>query len=529
LFHEIDRAMRGGDTPRAVALACAGLAQGHRHAVLFNLRAYQHEEAGRLGEALADLEAARILAPADPRILNGIGRCLTSLGRLDEALGVLDQALAMEPGFVAAHHNRGFVLESQGELAAARQSYEAALKIFPQHTDSIARLASLAARRSDWGLARELATLALTAEPDHAVARLSLVMADLAAGEAGAAEIRARAVADSPVTVPQAAASAHTFLGDALDAQGRYAAAFEAYAGANNAMTLLFAERFARPGLESGTALVRRLTDELAQTTQWDWAKPAQGDAPVFVLGFPRSGTTLLGQILAGHPRLATLEERPLLKEMVEAHILKAGGVARLAGLDDAERTRYRALYLDHAQASPGYLAGRIIVDQSAFNTLHLPAIAALFPGAKIVFAGRDPRDVVLSCFRRQFAPNVYTYELLQLDGAAAFYDATMVYGEAARDKLPLDFHTLRNEDLVADFDGTMRGLCAFLGLEWDEGLAKFASRVGARASATPSATQVARGINADSIGAWRHYEKQMQPVLPRLAPWVAHFGYDAA
>ena len=166
-------------------------------------------------------------------------------------------------------------------------------------------------------------------------------------------------------------------------------------------------------------------------------------------------------------------------------------------------------------------------MDQSAFNTLHLPAIAALFPGAKVIFALRDPRDVVLSCFRRQFAPNVYTYELLTLAGAADFYDASMEYAQDARSKLPLQFHSLRNEDLVADFEGEMRRLCDFLGLDWDDGLSAFASRVGARASATPSATQVARGINADSVGHWRHYESALQPVQDKLAPWVKAFGYD--
>jgi tetratricopeptide (TPR) repeat protein len=529
LFHDIDRAMRSGDTAQAVTLAVRGLQDGHRHPVLFNLRAYHHEEAGRLGAALADLEQARILAPHDPRILNGMGRCLTSLGRLDEALAMLDQALALEPGFVAAHYNRGFALEQQGELAAARAEYEKAVAIFPRMTDAIARLASLAARRSDWPAARTLADRALAAEPDHAVARLALVMAELAAGEAGAAEIRARAVADSPLTVPQAAASAHTFLGDALDTQGRYGEAFNAYAGANGAMRSLFAERFDRAGVESGTATVRRLAASLAETSREDWAQDAQSDTPIFVLGFPRSGTTLLGQILAGHPRIATLEERPLLKEIVEEHILPKSGLGGLAKLSDAERARYRALYLEHAKVSPGYAPGRRIVDQSAFNTLHLPAIAALFPGAEVIFALRDPRDVVLSCFRRQFAPNVYTYELLTLAGAADFYGATMAYARDARAKLPLQFHVLRNEDLVADFEGEMRRACAFLGLEWDDALAAFAGRVGARASATPSATQVARGINADSVGHWRHYQAQIAGVQEKLAPWVKAFGYDGA
>ena len=188
---------------------------------------------------------------------------------------------------------------------------------------------------------------------------------------------------------------------------------------------------------------------------------------------------------------------------------------------------RYRTLYWRNVAREAGEApAGRVVVDQTPLNTIHLPLIARLFPGAIIVFALRDPRDVVLSCFRRLFALNRYVYEFLSLSRTAQFYDATMQIAELAREKLPLNFHHLRNEDLVADFETRTRALCAAIGLDWDPAMAGFAGDSRARAVATPSATQIARGISAEGIGKWRHYEKEMAKVLPPLQPWVRRFGY---
>jgi hypothetical protein len=119
-------------------------------------------------------------------------------------------------------------------------------------------------------------------------------------------------------------------------------------------------------------------------------------------------------------------------------------------------------------------------------------------------------------------------YPLLTLQGAAAFYDAVMRLTEIYRDVLILPQHLVRYESLVEDFEGTARAACDFLGLEWDQGLLDFAARARTRGISTPSAAQVARGLNREGQGAWRRYRDQMAPVLPILDPWVRRFGYDA-
>ncbi len=146
-----------------------------------------------------------------------------------------------------------------------------------------------------------------------------------------------------------------------------------------------------------------------------------------------------------------------------------------------------------------------------------------------MLFARRDPRDVVLSCFRRRFGMNPSMYQLTTLEGAAAYYAAAMRLVEIYRQRLPLDLHVVRYEDLVEDFDGTAGAACAFLGLEWSDGMRDFAGKARARGIATPSAAQVVRGLNREGQGAWRRYRDQMSSVLPLLQPWVEAFGYPAA
>jgi hypothetical protein len=151
-----------------------------------------------------------------------------------------------------------------------------------------------------------------------------------------------------------------------------------------------------------------------------------------------------------------------------------------------------------------------------------------LFPNAKILFAQRDPREVVLACFRRRFKTNPATYDLLTLPGAATLYDITMGVGELMRPVFDANWRDVRYEALVADFGAQTRTLCDFLGLEWIEGMDDFGRRARERERSTPSTAQLARGLDRPRAAHWQHYRTALEPVLPTLTKWVERFGYDA-
>jgi hypothetical protein len=246
----------------------------------------------------------------------------------------------------------------------------------------------------------------------------------------------------------------------------------------------------------------------------------------IFVLGFPRSGTTLLGQILASHPLVETLDEWPALNAAEVAFVRRPGGIEKLASLSTDEAALWRKAYWDYIRQMGVRVRGKVMVDKVPMHTINLPLIAKLFPKAKIVFALRDPRDVVLSCFRRSFLPNYYTYEFLTLEGTAALYNATMQLAAVYRPELALQTLEIRNEDIVADFSLEARKLCAFCELAWDPKIEDFARLSQGRNIATPSAHQVAKGINDDGLNQWRRYAGQLASVNVLLAPWIETFGY---
>jgi Flp pilus assembly protein TadD len=493
-------------------------------------RARALEEASRYADALAVLAHAHKAAPQDPTILTAQSRCLSALGRFGAAMDAARDAVALAPRSAEAHYLAGFAAENLGDLATARTAYEAAASLAPRMADAVARLAALAARRGDWTEARTRAARALALAPGHAAAQFALVMADMADDRFAAAETRARRIAGDAAYQPQIRANALNFLGDALDRQNRTDEAFAAYTQSNTALKSLHRTQFEHPDVPSGIGTTRRLLAEFEALGARDWtspnAPPSPAEGHVFILGFPRSGTTLLAEILAGHPGAHVSDERNLLGDALRHFTGRPGGLRALAEADTAALDPWRERYWPRARAEGA--GNGMLIDKSPFHTLHLPLIAKLFPQAKILFAVRDPRDVAFACFRRLFALNPFLYECLTLEGTATLYDAVMRLGEAYRASVPLALLEVRNDALIADPDGELTRLCSFLGIAPNPSMTDFARRTERRAIASPQSAGLADGVSATSRGQWRRYAEHLAPILPIVAPWVRRFGYGA-
>ncbi|HXQ63843.1 MAG TPA: sulfotransferase [Steroidobacteraceae bacterium] len=531
LLQEIRDLAQGRDFKKAVALARAALAEGFEHPLLLNVAAVKLEQEGRVLEAVGLLSRAVELAPADVGARNALGLCLSRLERHAEALGHFQTLLRLNPGFPFAHANCGGALYALGALPAAEASYRRALELDPAQIVAMAGLASIASRRGMHREARTWSERVLATVPNYPDAAMSLAEAELAEGVPGNAEARIRSLLAEPQVAPLDRAYAHGLLGDALDMQDRPAEAFSAYESCNEELRHLYAARFA----EGQTALeyVRSITVFFASARPEDWSPRPVGSDPsgvqghVFLLGFPRSGTTLLEIILEGHPAVVSLEENESLIDGVRAFMRSPADLERLSRASAAELAPLRAAYWKRVADTGIEVAGKMFVDKYPLNTLKLPLIARLFPDAKILIARRDPRDVVLSCFRRRFRMSAPMYELLSLAGAAHYYDAVMRIAERLDAVLTLASRVVRHETLVTDFDTEIKSICAFLGLEWTATMGDFAVRTESRGSVTPSTAQLARGLETAGLGQWRRYRAQLAPVLPLLDPWVERFSYE--
>jgi tetratricopeptide (TPR) repeat protein len=530
----VKAAVAANDLSRAITLAGQAVRLGAQDPFVYNVAAHGLQVQRRYPEAMDLLTRAARLAPGDPYVIIGIGQVCSQLGRIRDAEAAFRRALEIDPSLVAAHHGLGLALEIREETEAARGHFQEAMRLAPQFPDPIGSLALQALNRKDYDEARTLAEQALALDPAQAAAAITLASLDYEAGELGAAEARAKALLQHGDLPPLHESSVWRLLGDVLDAAGRPLEAFDAYQRGNTLFRQIYQPQVDATGLEPGVEFVARLERDFAARARRGWSPaPAAraSDEPaghVFMTGFFRSGTTLLEQILASHPAIETMEEITVLDDVAWQFFRASEGLDALAAVNANRAAELRAQYWRRIREL-GYETGQgVFVDKLPMASLWTPFIAKVFPNAKILWARRDPRDVVLSCFRHRFEPGAMRNDLADIERAAQLYAGIMRLFERYRAVLPLDLHVIRHEDLVEDFDTEVKAVCAFIGVEWRDEMRDFVETAKRRTIRTPSAGQVVRGLNAEGVARWRPYAPALASILPILAPWAERFGYPA-
>jgi Tfp pilus assembly protein PilF len=484
-------------------------------------------------EAEQILRQMLLLGMSDSRAIaaseHNLGVALKAQGRWEEALPLFDAARAKVPGLLAVDYNQGDTLQHLGRYEEAIGFFRRALQIELDNVKILASIALASAQSNDFAGARIYGERAVARDAHNGVALVALSMADIDDGEFATAERRLDLVLDDlGASSEERVNHALGMAADALDRHGQVSAAFTVYSASNERRRLRGAATFERA---RAITEVQRLITYFESSDPWP-ARPnplPQSDAAaghVFVLGFMRSGTTLLTTALASHAEVVAIDERELLTEPARAFLLDEGGLNRLALLDDREAARWRNAYWNSVHAAGFKIAGKVFVDKMPFNSIRLPLIARLFPDAKTIFAVRDPRDVVLSCFRRRFDMSPYSFEFLRLHDCARFYASVMTLAERYRENLPLKLLQYRYEDMVADFESSVRGACSFIGIDWRDSMRDFSASADAINRRSASARQVRRSLYNDAAGQWRRYREQLAPVFPILQPWVERFGY---
>ena len=486
-------------------------------------------EAGDLQEAIRLYEHARTLMPTHIHVLVNLAAAYRAAGRLPEARRTLEAALQVDPRFAIAHNNLGNLLGDLGERREALRCYERAAALDTRYADPVAGAARIAEEEHRLEDALSLAERALQLAPQNVLAALTLGRVRLRQDDAAAATRILEAVLREGKLSLTNRVLVHGYLGEAYDKLARYDDAFAAFTEANTLQQRQYAATLADDRGPMAPASVARLTTFVERTDPATWhPAPPSARTPVFLVGFPRSGTTLLEQILASHPEVMTLEERDTLGDSA-TELLVEEALERWAAMPQSEIEHWRDRYWRRADSGgAGAPPARVFVDKQPLNAILLPLIHRLFPTARIILLLRDPRDVVLSCYQQRFGMNAAMYQLLRLDTATAYYGAVMRLVEASRRKLPLRLHALKYEDVVGSFEATARSLLDFLGLEWDERVRQYTETARRRTIGTPSAAQVVRPLYGGARGKWRNYREYLEPYLPALQPWVRAFGYDA-
>ena len=509
-----------GETTEAIAALTLARDLARKEPIILVNLARALTTAKRYDDALARLEDARHLAPADATIMVEQARLLNRMGRSAEALPLLGSAARLrrdDPEIIVLV---GLAYSQSGQFDRAELAYGMALRIAPANVDALLNLGILfeQSNRID-----AIAALLRDAEAVGAdMAQLGYLRA-LVHRSAGQFAPALAALQSSTGEVVDDSLRAQ-LAGQLLDRLGDYPAAFRAFTEMNDAV--------------AGQPLAARLSPDAyrhsieastASTTQhWvdGWSRsavPGGRPAPVFLVGFPRSGTTLLDTILMGHAETVVLEEEPVLQR-VQEHL---PGMAALSDLDAGSIAMLRARYFVELDKIEPDVGDRLVIDKLPLNLLRTPLIHRIFPEARFIFAKRHPADVTLSCFMQNFKVNQAMASFLTLDSTARLYDAVMTFWMQCRSVFDLDVHDIAYEDMVVDLEGELRPLLAFLGLPWSDAVLDHQRTAAGRGLIrTPSYAQVSEKIYARSSGRWTHYHAQLDPILPILAPWVERFGY---
>jgi len=519
-----------------------------------------HLQRNRPQDALESLRQAIAIDPQDARYHNNLGKALMGLARPREALDAFKAALARVPEFDNARLGRAAALLALNRLSEAEETLQAILTRHPDHAEALVNLSVLlikqnrnteAAKLLRHGLAQHprdprllsnlanaleklndldsgeaAARRALEADPRLTEPRFSLARIDHRRGRLDEARQRLESLLNEPLR-DEERLDALFELGAVLDRQGRPAAAMDAFSLAKQQLI---------QSPEARQVSGQRFLERVARCRAWftrerlgkaaDLAGPADPRGPVFFVGFPRSGTTLMERVLQAHPGIVTTEEEspltPLRQQLADLEAYPEGLASWTA--DDIASAAGR--FWSAAEQVVGPLEGRVLVDKLPLNIVELGLANVLFPRARVLVALRDPRDVCLSCFMQYFLLNDAMTNFLDLRQTARTYAAVMDLWLHYRASLTLPYLEYRYEDLVEDFDGVVRRVLDFIGVGWHQEVARYREKSQGRAINTPSYRHVTGAVYSRAVGRWRTYERELAPVLGDLAPFAAAFGY---
>lgn len=534
-------------------------------------------QAGDLPAAERALSKAGSLAPGDAEVHYNLGLLHLQLRRWSKARDALLHAVELAPGFVEARLEAAHACHVCGDIEGEEAMLEGAGNWPPQPAGQALVLGSilsvlgrleialkvLAQARLPEGPAREAIQLriiaqrvalherhnqleqarlelnrlplraldALNADAIDAridVWRVHAVMAMREGRHEDAAALYRRVldVASDPETVSGAAFG----LALACDRQARYREGWKALEVAHAAQMEI--ARQVAPELSGAQGqplpMVTRSVDANAHAAWKPLRGPAMPESPVFVIGFPRSGTTLLEQMLDAHPDFRSMDERGYVYQLIE-RVQHAGQryPADLASLTQEEADQLRAVYWRLVRHTLPDLGRHRLVDKNPLNMLCLPMILRLFPDARIILCLRHPCDVLLSCSMQAFRSPAFMVLCSSLQrlacGYAEAFEQCCRHIEVFKPEV-LDW---RYESVVDDFEGEVARLGQFLDVADASPFADFATHAKEKQFiATPSYAQVTQPVNSAAVGRWKNYREQFEPVLPILRPWLDRFGY---
>jgi len=463
------------------------------------------KDQGRFDEAVASYRRALSLEPNFSEVYNNLGNVLKDQGKLDEAVASFRQALTFRPDSAELHNNLGNTLKDQGEMAEAVASFQRALTLKPDFTEAHNSLGIIYRELGKMDDAIACFRKALSLKPDYAVAfrNLSLMVKYTEVDD----DIIAMEDLYKKGDIPDAY---RIDLGFAL---GKVYESLKDYDKSFN--FILAANRLKRGTYQYTSREDHDLFARIKNTFSTGFLSSHHGcgnqnRTPIFIIGMPRSGTTLVEQILASHPQVFGAGELAILRNLIN-DICTGKETAEFPecmtdlGLDEFERMG--GTYIEKIRK---YSAeAEYITDKLPYNFMYVGVIKTILPAAKVIHCERNPMDTCFSIYKNDFiGTHKYAFDLIELGQYYNLYRDLMTHWEKV---LPGYLFSLQYENIVSDQQGQTKDLLNFCELPWDDACLSFHKTE--RTVSTASLTQVRQPIYKDSVELWKRYEKQLEPL----------------
>ena len=472
-----------------------------------------YENRQRLAEAAGYYKKATLLNPVYYKALSSLAKVLWELREPDQVAEYFEKALAVEETYLPAHLGLMRFLEQSNQHKKLRAAVTRARKVLGGH--EMVRLYE--------GILADI-------DGEHEQARSLLEEFPIAPADAMSRHAERTRLArlthlcdrlDDTATAIQYARRANDLSRELSSAKGIDKTRFLQFV--ENRRRYFIAGNVGRwPDFTSGDGL------QVRPRTR-DKSFPGR-ESPVFIIGFPRSGTTLLDTILRGHPSINVTEETDAVARMVNQVSGQSDErLVNLANLSDSDVEGFRRTYLGglarHANPDDG---NAVLVDRFALNIIYTGEIVRLFPQARFILLLRHPADCVLSCFMQTFYETSANTSFFTLENSAHLYDQVFGLWRQYTDLLELNMIQVKYEDLITDVEATCRPILDFLSTSWHPSLLEHERTARDRSYiGTASYNQVTQPLYSEATDRWRRYQRDMQSVLPVLEPWISYFEYE--
>ena len=493
---------------------------------------------------------------------NNMGNALTDKDDLEGAIDSYKQALKIKPNYAEAYYNMGNALKNKGNPEAAIDSYKQALKIKPDYAEAYYNMGVALTNKDDLEGAIDSYKQALKIKPDY----IGVYSNTCEAYE------KSNKLAELSEVISRAKAELKEFTDDLLlyealyyfrsnnyehseklislvnidqlnlirrpkflqlkaklhHYQKNYKSAFNSFAEMNHSVINSSDYKGNEAQVFFDELLNRsQQLKNIVETPYSQSLTELSIDTPTFLIGFPRSGTTLLDTILRTHSKIDVIEEKDMLSK-AQLHLGNKLSIVDIENLTNVELANAKEIYFKEMEKFVSTKSGGCVIDKLPLNIIDVPIIHKLFPTAKFILVLRHPLDSILSCWMQLFRLNPAMSNMVELDRIVDFYGEAMTILELSEKRYSLNVHRIRYEDLVLDMKSEVSNLLRFIELDWENELENYQETAMRRGIiSTPSYSQVIEPLYKTASYRWEKYRKSLEKYFVKIEKWTTKFGYE--